>query len=305
MGVLRFGRYRVELSNTDKLLFPDSGITKGDLVGFYSEVAEVLLPHVEGRPLTLHRFPDGIEAGGFFQQECSDYFPDWIRTRKTPRADDEAGAVEHVLCSNQATLVYLANQATITLHGWLSRTPRLTCPDRLMFDLDPPGDDFAAVRRAAQQVVALMQALGMCPHVMTTGSRGLHVVAPLRPDTDFDAVRELARDMADWLAARHPDHLTIEQRKRKRRGRIYLDVTRNAYGQTAVTPYSVRALPGAPVATPLDLDELADRRLGSRRWHLKNILRRLGQKADPWAHIRRHATAASGARRALEALIAE
>jgi bifunctional non-homologous end joining protein LigD len=301
MSSLHFGRYHVELSSTDKLLFPDSGIRKGALIDYYREVAGVMLPHLEDRPLTLQRFPDGIGEAGFYQQQSADYFPDWIRTCSTPRAGN-GEAVQHVLCNNRATLAYLANQAAITLHGWLARAPRITRPDRLIFDLDPPDHDFAAVRRAARQVVKLMQSLQMTPFVMTTGSRGLHVVAPLRAAADFDTVRGLAQDMASVLAGRHRETLTVEQRKQKRRGRIYLDVMRNAYGQTTVMPYAVRALPGAPVATPLDIDELDDSRLAPQRWHLKNILRRLGSKTDPWADIRRHATTDSRIRQALSRL---
>jgi bifunctional non-homologous end joining protein LigD len=301
MTIERFGRYSVELSNTDKLLFPDSGIGKGDLIDYYRNIADVMLPHLQDRPLTLQRFPDGIDQPGFYQQESSDHFPDWISTRRTARADD-GDTVQHVLCNNQATLVYLANQATITLHGWLARAPRITRPDRLIFDLDPANNGFAAVRRAAHRVVELMHVLSMNPFVMTSGSRGLHVVAPLRTEADFDSVRALAQDMAAVLAERHADALTVEQRKNKRRGRVYLDVMRNAYGQTSVIPYSVRALPGAPVATPLDLAELGDRKLDAQRWHMKNILRRLGQKHDPWADMARHGVAPSGIQRALREL---
>ncbi len=304
MSVERFGQYSVELTNTSKVLFPDSGISKGDLIAYYRQVADVMVPHMANRPLTLHRFPDGIEEEGFYQQARSDYFPDWIRTRKTPRADDEddSESVEHVLCNNQATLVYLANQAVITPHGWLSRSPRLSKPDRLIFDLDPADKDFSRVRHAARQVVGLMQNLGLAPYAMTTGSRGLHVVAPLRTDTGFDAVRELARDMAVLLAQQHSEQLTVEQRKNKRRGRIYLDVMRNAYGQTSVIPYAVRAIPGAPVATPLELAELDDSKLDPQRWHLKNILRRVGQKGEAWADIQRHAVSVQSTRKALEQL---
>ncbi|ALP53938.1 ATP-dependent DNA ligase [Candidatus Tenderia electrophaga] len=299
----RFGRYTVELSNTDKVFFPDAGISKGDLIDYYSAVAEWLVPHAKDRPLTLHRFPDGIDQDGFYQQQRSDYFPDWIQSRKTARVEDsheDEKAVDHVLCNNQATLVYLANQGVITLHGWLSRAPRLTRPDRLIFDLDPAHKDFGTVRRAARQVAALMQQLNLTPYAMTTGSRGLHVVAPLRRGQQFDAVRDLAQAMAQHLAQQHSDDLTVEQRKDKRQGRIYLDVMRNAYGQTAVLPYAVRAKPGAPVATPLDLDELDDSGLDPQGWHIKNILRRLGQKGDPWADIRRHAVSIEGVRKALD-----
>ncbi|MGD2075042.1 MAG: non-homologous end-joining DNA ligase [Gammaproteobacteria bacterium] len=303
MSVERFGPYSVELSNTDKVLFPDSGTTKGDLIRYYREVAGVMIPHLRNRPLTLHRFPDGIDHEGFYQQESPDYLPEWIETRRVQRAGNGAGdPVEHVLCNKQATLVYLANQAVITLHAWLARAPAVTRPDRLIFDLDPKNHAFSDVRKAAHRVVALMRQLGMSPFAMTTGSRGLHIVAPLRAERDFDAVRALARDMAACLAERHPEALTVEQRKDKREGRIYLDVMRNAYGQTAVVPYSVRPLPGAPVATPLDLAELEDSDLDPQRWRLGNILRRLGQKPDPWADIQGHATTADRATEALRKL---
>jgi bifunctional non-homologous end joining protein LigD len=301
MGKKRYGIHSVELSNTGKTLFPGAGITKGDYIEYCEKIAGVMLPHLADRPLTLHRFPDGIDKDGFYQQQRSDYFPDWIETCSTPRAekDDMREAVEHVVCNNEATLVYLANQAAITLHGWLSRTDNIRKPDRLVFDLDPSTNDFGAVRHAARQVVKLMKELGMNPHAMTTGSRGLHVIAPLRADSGFDAVRELAIDMAACLAAQHEDTLTVEQRKNRRKGRIYLDVMRNVYGQTTVVPYSVRANTDAAVATPITLSELDDSDLDPRGWNMRNIFRRLGHKKDPWRNIRRHATNLASAREAL------
>ncbi len=299
---LRIGRRRVELSNTDKPLFPDDGISKGDLIDYYRRVADYLLPHAENRPLTLHRFPDGIGADGFYQQQASDYFPDWIARCETPRAGDPRKRVVHVLANDEATLAYLANQATIALHGWSARAPKIDRPDQLVFDLDPAGGDFGAVRRAGRRVAELMQSLGMNPYAMTTGSRGLHVVAPLRADEEFDAVRAVARDMAARLAARHADQLTVEQRKNKRGGRLYLDMSRNAYGQTRVLPYSLRALPGAPVATPIALAELEDSNLDPRKWRVDNLFRRLAQTGDPWADFRRRATKIDTARRALAKL---
>jgi bifunctional non-homologous end joining protein LigD len=300
MDSLRVGRRRVELSNTDKLLFPDDGISKGELIDYYRRVSRHLLRHAGNRPLTLHRFPDGIGKDGFYQQQKSDYFPGWIETCRTPRAGDPREKVEHVLCNNAATLVYLANQATITLHGWNSRAPRFDVPDQLVFDLDPPGDDFDAVRRAACRVAESMQSLGMNPYAMTTGSRGLHVVAPLRPGSNFEIVRGVARRMAARLAARYDDEMTVEQRKNKRRGRLYLDMSRNAYGQTRVLPYAVRALEGAPVATPLELDEIDDAGLAPRKWRMDNLFRRLAQKGDPWSDFKRRATGIQTAARALD-----
>lgn len=305
MSDTRFGRRRIALSHLDKVLFPDSGITKGELLRYYDQVAPVLLPHLKNRPLTLQRFPDGIGAKGFIQQQKSDYFPAWIKSEKIVHsADSKRRTIEHVLCNDRATLAYLVNQAAVTLHGWLSRAPRLRCPDRLIFDLDPSDEEFDRVRHAACQVAELMREVGLTPFVMTTGSRGLHVIAPLRPGAGFDQVRELAHDMAACLVARHADQLTLAQRKDKRGDRIYLDVMRNTFGQTAVMPYAVRALAGAPVATPLDLAELADARLHPQRFHIKNIFRRLGRKPDPWAHMQRHAATLSRCRRALRSLCA-
>lgn len=297
----RFGAHEIELSNRDKVLFPDAGISKGDLIDYYAECAEYVVRHAAGRPLTLHRFPDGIGAGGFYQQDRSDHFPAWIESVSVPRSSRD-GDVDHVLCNDQATLVYLANQAVITLHGWLSKTPRLSCPDRLIFDLDPTGDDFSEVVQAARQVREVMQELQLTPYVMTTGSRGLHVLAPLDGKHDFDTVRAFARELAEYLADSYPDCLTTAQRKDKRRGRLYLDVMRNAQGQTAVLPYVVRAKPGAPVATPLDWQELGGKDMHSQRYTLKNIRRRLAQKDDPWADLGRHGSSISAARERLRRL---
>jgi len=292
--------HRIELKNLDKAFFPDDGISKGDVVDYYREMAAVMRPHLEDRPLSLQRFPDGIGKDGFFQQDRPDYFPDWIADVALERAGDGDAPVRHVLCNDTASLVYLANQAVLTLHGWLSRASRPRHPDRMIFDLDPPDDDFTAVVFAARRVGELMRAIGLTPHVMTTGSRGLHVVAPLDGSVDFDTVRTLARRMADHLASQHPDRLTVEQRKDKRAGWLYLDVMRNAYGQTAVVPYVLRAKPGAPAATPLDWDELDRSGLGPQRYHLRNIRQRLGQKDDPWKDIGAQVVSAKLARERLQ-----
>lgn len=297
---LQFGPHVVRPSNTDKPFFPDAGITKGEVIDYYRRIADIALPHVVGRPLTLQRFPDGIGQDGFYQQERSDHFPDFVGTVRADRKGP--GTIDHATVENQASLVYLADQAVITFHAWLARRDRLRHPDRLVFDLDPPTDGFAAVRRGARWLRELLRDLGLTPYLMTTGSSGLHVVAPLDRSARFDEARAFARDAAELLVRRHPDALTTEQRKDRRGGRLYLDVMRNAYGQTSVMPYSLRAKPGAPVATPLDWDELDDGDLGPRSYTLRNLFRRLGQKDDPWAVIRRHGAAIATARTRLEEL---
>lgn len=279
---LKIGQHSLELSNTDKLFFPGEDITKGDLIDYYHQVARVMLPYVKDRPLTMHRFPDGIEEEGFYQQQIGDYFPDWIESLSVEK---EGGSVTHVLCQDAATLVYLANQACITPHVWLSRKDRLNYPDLMIFDLDPPSDDFEPVRKAARLLKDFLAELGMEPWVKTTGSRGLHVVVPLDGRADFKEVRNFAQSVAVALAEQESGRVTAEQRKEKRKGRVFLDYLRNSYGQTAVAPYAVRAKPGAPIATPVEWDELGDKDMNSQRYTLKNILRRLSQKKDPWRGI--------------------
>jgi bifunctional non-homologous end joining protein LigD len=277
---------RVKLSNPEKVLFPAAGLTKADLVAYYERVAPAMLPHLAGRPLSLQRYPDGIDAEGFMQKNASRYFPKWIRRARLAKQD---GAVAHVVAEDAATLVYLANQACVTVHVGLSRIDRIDHPDRMVLDLDPSDDDFEKVRRAARDARALLEEVGLVPFLQTTGSRGLHLWVPLDRAADFDQVREFAAKIAEVLAARRPEELTTEQRKAKRGDRVLLDVARNAYAQTAVAPYSVRARPAAPVATPLEWRELDDARLEPQRYTIKNLFRRLAQKGDPWAEIERHA----------------
>jgi bifunctional non-homologous end joining protein LigD len=298
------GSRTIKVANLDKVIFPDEGITQGDLLDYYRGIADTILPHVRGRPLTMQRFPDGIDAEGFYQKEAPDYFPDWIE-RVSIEVEGEGEAQPQVVCGDVATLVYLVDQGCITPHVWLSRADKLHYPDKLIFDLDPPDDAFEPVRSAAQSLRDLLEEIELPAFVMTTGSRGLHVVVPLDRSADFDTVRACAKDLARLLTKRQPDRLTVEMRKAKRGDRIFLDYLRNSYGQNGVAPYAVRAKPSAPVATPLDWDELSDPDLNSQSYRVKNIFRRLGQKDDPWRGILRHAHSLSGPRQRLDNLISD
>jgi bifunctional non-homologous end joining protein LigD len=290
---------KVEITHPDKVLFPGDGVTKADLASYYERVSEWMLPHVKGRPLSLQRFPDGIEKKGFFHKDIPDYFPDWVRRVEVPKT---GGTVTHAFVKDADTLVYLVGQNTITPHVWLSRADRVWQPDRIVFDLDPPAGDFAAVRRAAGWTGELLRELGLAPFAQVTGSKGVHVWTPVRRRLRFDEVRDFARAAADVLAERHPDQLTVEMRKAKREGRILVDVARNAYAQTAVPPYAVRPRPGAPVATPIAWDELSDSKLRSDRWTVKTVLRRLAAKGDPWEDIQSYARGLGEPRRKLQAM---
>jgi bifunctional non-homologous end joining protein LigD len=294
----------IEIANPDKVLFPGDGITKEDLGDYYARVAEVMLPHLEGRPLHLQRFPDGIEGEEIQQKRVPDYFPEFVSRVEVPRKADDT-EILHALAANADTLVYLADQACITPHAWLSRADRLDYPDQLVLDLDPPRRDLDLLRDAARALREVLEEIGLTCFVKATGSRGLHVVCPLDRRADFDEARAFAHGVADLVAARDADRLTTEPRKAKRRGRLYLDTTRNAYAQTAVAPYAVRARPGAPVATPLEWEELGKRDFNPGRYTMRNIFRRLSRKGDPWEGINKHASSLDGPSRRLDELRGE
>lgn len=284
---LELGSYVVETSNDDKVLFPESGITKADVIEYYKDIADLMLPHLRGRCLTIQRFPDGLGDDGFFQQNRSDYFPDYVGSKKLERIGGEK-SVEHIIVDSVAALIYLAGQATITFHGWLSVVDSPHYPDRIVFDLDPSDNDFQPAIDCARLLREALDSAGLVPFVMTTGSRGLHIIAPLSGDLDFDDARAFVKSVAAATAAREPSRFTTEQRKQARSGRLYIDIGRNAYGQTAVTPYSLRAIESAPVATPLDWDELGRSGLSPRSYDIGNLRRRIAQKADPFAGLFTH-----------------
>jgi bifunctional non-homologous end joining protein LigD len=244
------------------------------------DIAPYALPHLKDRPLMLEVHPDGIGGQRFMQKNVPAHYPDWVRRAELPK---EGGTVTHPVADSAGTLVYLAGQACTTLHRWLSRADRPRRPDLMVFDLDPAGDDFAQVRRAARRLGELLDELELPWAPMTSGSRGLHLVVPLDRRGDVDDVRDFAREAADLLAARNPRELTTEPRKADRGDRLYLDVMRNGYAQTAVAPYTVRALPGAPVAVPLTRDALDDPGLHARRWTIADAVEHA--RTDPWSFL--------------------
>ena len=282
---VRAGRRTIEVSRPDKVLFPDDGITKSDLVDHYLRVADVMLPHVRGRPVSMKRYPDGIEGPVFYQKQVPAYFPDWIPRVEVRTA--QKGPQVHAVIGDRATLAFLAGQACIEPHTWVSRVGALDHPDLVVFDLDPSADDLGMVRRGARALRAMLERTGLVPFVKTSGSKGFHVVAPLDRSADFGAVRAFADGMAEVAAARHPDLFTIEFRKAKRGGLVFLDVMRNGYGATVIPPYAVRAFPRAPVAVPIEWDELG--RAEPRTYTIANLGRRLARTGDPWTGIRRRA----------------
>jgi bifunctional non-homologous end joining protein LigD len=252
-----------------------------------------MAPHVEDRPINLWRWNSGIDGQRIVQQEIPKGAPDWVKRVVVPKRG--GGEVCHAIGGEPATLVWLANQNCITPHAWSSRADRPDRPDRIVFDLDPPDlDAFPVVRDAAHALGDMLRELGLEPFAATTGSKGLHVIAPLRRTREAGDVRERAREIGEEVAERHPDTLTTSWRKAGRNGRVLVDTARNTYAQTVVAPYAVRAIPGAPVATPLAWEELDDPDLHPRRWTLRTIPGRLADRGDPWAGIAKHARALRG-----------
>jgi bifunctional non-homologous end joining protein LigD len=299
---IKVGRRTVKITNPDKVLFPEDGFTKRDLIEYYEGIGDVMLPHVKDRLMTLERFPDGIEGERFYSKNVPKYFPDWI-DRET--VDKKGGTTTMVVVTERATLVYLGNQAAITTHTSMYRVDKLGYPDQLMLDLDPSVDDFNEVRRIAKDVRGILDELGLESFVKTTGSRGLHVVTPLDRRADVETVRVFSRDVALLAAKRDPENVTIERSKADRKDGLYMDWVRNSYGQHAVAPYGVRARPGAPVAMPLDWDEVNDKKLHPQKWSIKSGLKRALTEPDPWSGWRKKARGLREPRQRLDELLAE
>jgi bifunctional non-homologous end joining protein LigD len=279
--IIRIEGHEVKITRPEKLLFPADGITKRDLVDYYRRIASWILPHLQDRPLSLERYPDGINKERIIQKSVSDYYPKWIRTVTVKKV---GGTVRHAVCDDEAILAYLANQACITPHIWLSRTDKLDFPDQMVFDLDPSGD-FAQVKATARALREQLDGFDLPAYVKTSGSRGLHVVVPLKRDLGFNAVREVARHVAEVVVRQDPRHRTLEASKSARRGRVFIDTNRNAYAQTVAPAYAVRARRSAPVSVPISWDELDKRGLRPDGVTIETIFRRLDEVENPWKNF--------------------
>ena len=278
MTTYEVGGRTVEITHPDRVLFPADGITKADLAAYHHRVAPTLVGHLADRPIMLQRFPEGIDGQGFYQKEGGRGVPGWVRLFEVRK---EGGTVNHPVVDDEATLLALTNLGTISFHRWPARADDIEHPDLLLVDLDPSSDDFDDVRRAARWTREVLEELDLAAYLQVTGSRGIHVVTPVDRGAPTEAAAVFAQHIARLLALRHPDALTDEGRKAKRRGRLYVDVARNGWAQTAVAPYSVRPRPGAPVATPITWDELDDPDLRPDRWTIRTALARLEEVGDP------------------------
>ena len=273
------------ISHPEKVLFPADGITKGELAAYYDAIAPAMLPHLRRRPITMERYHRGIDSPGFFQKDVSKGFPEWLKRVEVPK---QGGTVHHPLANDTRSLLWLANQNSITIHVWASRVPNLYNPDICIFDLDPAGDDEPDVLRAAAlNLRDLLAELGLPSWIKTSGSKGFHLAVPLDGKSDFGEVARFAHHVGRVLVQRDPDHLTQEFAKVDRGGRILVDTGRNGYSATYAATYTVRAKPGAPVSAPCTWDEVERGEVHPKSFTLRSMSERVAAVGDLWADMLR------------------
>jgi len=302
----------VVISHPEKVLFPDCGLTKGELCAYYEAVAPVMLPHVRGRPITMERYPAGIDKKGFIQKDVSKGFPAWLhrveigkRGGKDKEGGEGAGVVHYPVVDDARGLLWMANQNSITPHVWNARLPDLHRPDLCVFDLDPSSDQAEPLRVAALAVRDLLAELGLQSYVKTSGSKGFHIVVPLDAADDHELAWRFSQGAGAVLVKRHPELLTQEFIKADRAGRILVDTGRNALGATFAAAYAVRPKPGAPVSAPCTWPEVEGAAVGPQTFTLRTMAARLSQVGDLWGGIGAAALSLRAPMAALEGLLTE
>src|SRR5512132_4260758 len=270
------------ISHPEKVLFPGDNITKGELASYYEAIAPVMLPHIRRRPVTMERYHRGIGAPGFFQKDVSKGFPEWLKRVEVPKNE---GMVNHPIVTDTRSLLWLANQNSITIHVWPSRAPNLYKPDICVFDLDPSNDQLEVLGRAALNLRALLTELGLPSWIKTTGSKGFHIAVPLDAKADFATVARFAHRVGKLLVARDPENLTREFHKVDRRGRILVDTGRNDYSATFAAAYTVRARRGAPVSAPCRWEEVERREVSPQSFTIRNMVQRIANVGDLWSDL--------------------
>ena len=270
------------ITHPEKLLFPADGISKGEVAAYYAAVAGVMLPHLRGRPVTMERFPAGIERKGFMQKDVSRGFPEWLERVELPKRD---GSVHYPLIGDERSLEWLANQNCITPHVWASRQPTLERPDLCVFDLDPSRDDAAELQAAALAVRDLLRELELTSWVKTSGSKGFHIVVPLDTTASYEASWRFAHAAGAVLVKRHPERFTQEFLKTERAGRILIDTGRNGPGATFAATYAVRPKPGAPISAPCTWQEIEAGEVEPQSFRLRTLPERVARLGDLWAEL--------------------
>lgn len=268
----------IEFTHLDKIIFPQDKLTKKDVITYYQKITPFLLPHIKNHLIVMQRFPEGIDQEGFYQKQISDYFPSWIQRKTINLKKGEKQTV--LLVNTQDDLAYLANQNVIVFHSWLSSIQHIDNPDKIVFDLDPDNNSLEEIHMIAKTIKQIAKEQNLIPFIMTTGSKSYHIVIPIYPEHPFEKIHEFAKSIAQIVAQLYPTFCTADLAKEQRKNKVFIDYLRNSYGQTSVAPYSLRALPKAPIATPIEWTELS--KTSPQKYTIKNIFKRLEKKQDPW-----------------------
>lgn len=290
------------ITHPEKVLFPEDGITKGDLAAYYEAIAPLMLPHIASRPVTMERYPAGIGKKGFWQKDVSKGFPAWLERVEVPKKD---GVVHHPLVTDLRSLLWITNQNTITPHVWTSRAPDLMHPDIGVYDLDPSRDEPEVLRAAAVALRELLEELGLPCWIKTSGSKGFHIVTSLDGKTAMGDAAGFAHGVGRLLVKRYPQQLTLEFHKRDRAGRILIDTGRNDYSATFAAAYAVRPRPGAPVSAPCTWEEVIRGEVGPASFTLRNMPERVAAVGDLWADMRKRRRSLKGPMQKLRRLLHE
>jgi bifunctional non-homologous end joining protein LigD len=271
------GKRKLELSNLEKVLFPEDGILKAEIIEYYLKIAPTILNHIKGRALTLIRFPDGIHGESFYQKNRPQWSPDWIEFATLGKEEKD-----YILATEPALLVWIANLAGLELHQLHSRKPDFDKPDYMVFDLDPPeGYDFQKIKPIAFDLKAHIESFGYTCFVKTTGGKGIHICCPLEPKQGFSEVFDAAQLIAQPFVERNPNQTTLHIKKEARKGRVLVDIYRIRSGQSIVSPYSLRGRIGAPVSMPLTWDEL-DNIEKPLSFNIRNAVEKVEKDGDAW-----------------------
>jgi bifunctional non-homologous end joining protein LigD len=292
----------VKLTSPDRVLYPEDGVTKGDIFEYYRAVAHAIVPHLRDRPFTMKRYPHGIYGEVFFQKQAPRGLPSWIKTRQFTTHPREGGSrqVDFPLLNDEAAVLYMVQMNCVDMNAWYSRVDKPHRPDFVLFDLDPPDDGFGLAIEVAHLIRALLDEVGLPGYVKTSGADGIHVVAPITRRSTFEQTYRFAEQASRLLEERHPGKVTTEWLKKKRQG-VLVDHRQNGWGKTIASVYSVRPKPGAPVSTPLRWEELTAG-VRPRDFTRDVALRRVDEHGDLFAAVLEDSRPLAPAQRALDAL---
>lgn len=282
--LIMIGRKKVQLTNLNKVYWPKERYIKGQMIAYYEQMADYILPFIKNKPISMHRFPNGITAEGFFQKDVdTDNIPSWIKT--VPIHSESTGKeTDYIVCNDKATLLYIANLGSIEVNPWLSTYQKPEYPDFAVLDLDPNGADFQELIQVAKTAHDIFEELKVSAYLKTSGATGFHIYVYLKKKYTYDITRDFIELVAQMVQERHPDTTSLVRDPKKRKGMIYLDFLQNRRGQTIAAPYSLRPKEGATVSTPLRWEELTPK-LRIADYNIKTILKRVQEVDDPWASL--------------------